>query len=1833
MKLSVKWLLSTGLLLVLAVQEGISADFVSTSVRFNQNALSKTMGGGYNPEMHPVLQNGLIGKVASGNTLSLSGAFLAVSKNPGEEICSAKMYYRVQQSCNAAAAFEAVDLSYAYTLGGADYWSFLGSENLLAGLNPGFYTVQVYWEVAYQNFAIGTCSEVIRDNRSGMYHTGVFEYDATDSFSDGNFSAGPAWTGNTTSWLIIPQASSGPSFSDFNTKTLRLNAPTISGKKYLATALTPMRDAQDWSFILGRRDMSYTGTTPVYIWLYGNLSNLVSSNIDGYRLKIGDNSGGDEIVLEKVTNNVGVPILTSSGSIPNNLTDISFTVRVTRSAAGSWNLYTSALPVANGGGVNFWRCPQTESTVFQGSVTDNTYVPGAFGYFGLVALHTNISSTCTAVEFDQFQFVSSWNEIPGCTNESALNFNPEADVDNGTCIIPDCPLPSAAISHCYAASENTVWTYRSENISDRVAIFFKSGEFQSCCDYVAVYDGPTTSAPMIYQGSGNIAGAAIQSTQEFLTIRIVSNATSSCSDGLYLPLEADVYCGELYIPGCTYTDACNYNENATFEDGSCDYSCYGCTDLSATNYVATATIEDGSCAYTSPRIIISEIHHTPCVELGGNAADFIELYNPRGVSLTMSGWILSGLKYTFPAGFTMLPYEYIVIARSDAYYSNLSSRVFKADLSDNDLSNAGEEITVRNSFGTVMDYVKYGSVAPWPLAANGLCASMEVLDLGTGNYYPANWQSSYVDGGTPGEANSNDFGCTVCGSEGFDEYELLSESFETGLGAWTASPAGSWAASSPGINGSAGLNHVSQGGAISRVVSDMGYLPLAENCVFWKMELALGSWDPDNDDKFMIYLVSDKSDLSAAGLNGYAIGLNFGATNDQICLYRITNGTPVSTLMCGKLDVMPNGRLGVEVVKDNQGFWMLRYDMDGGFDRMFNVRATPVMDLTHSGGKYFGVALHHTSGGAEEAFVLDDISIERCGAANTWYSVASGNSADAVWSRNPDAAIGQFADFNSFIGVVIQSGHTIVVNNTVEADDLIIEAGATLDGGTSASALSFAGDLTNNGVFIPGNASMAAVGTGAQVIGGTSPFSFHRLSINNSDEVSVETPVEVLHLLEPLAGDLQVNGLVTLAGNETYTGYVGPLATGADVIGNLNYQLYLQPSALAQGWVNIGAPCAGLTIADLDDDIITTGFAGAEFPLANFNNVLTYDEAVPGAWEQGYVGAQAITDGLSTEKAYFLYEFGDAITIDAAGPLRKGNVNIPLHHTNTGNPDGDGWNFVYNVYPAPIDLNALTQASFPSVSGSPNVTYYFWNGEEQTYDVYQAFTGIGEASRYPAPFQPFFVQTNFETALSFNEQIKAVEHAGLSIYRNATDVPVIEFSAGTESKRDKAFLRLSEDAEIGYDAADARKLIAPSGNTVQIALVNSEGTKFSIDSRPNRNEEIVAGIFVKAEPGEYSLRVDDLASFPQGWCLQLTDLVTLESVAIEKGIEIPFVIDESYEGERFRINATPIAEVLVTNAACITSPNGKIEASIAMPGMYNYSWYNEVNTLLSSGASDDRILIKENLLPGTYYLVLQSDVAACKELTIAAVVEGGEGVMPAVTVSADKCNNSGDGKILMDAENQDIYWSVRSEERSFFANGEGDIALQSLNAGMYTVELLGDCFHEEFEVNLADSLAIDSEVSYTASAEQQGTLVTFHCVANENDSFVWHFDNGRSSYEQHPEVLFEGANTAIKASLAISNGVCMEEVEMIVIKEGVLEAEAASYRVENGDSRISIISSLPFAEGSIAEVFDLKGSAIFRGQTSDNHRLDISTTNMASGMYIFNLTQNGEVIHSFKFTK
>ena len=237
-----------------------------------------------------------------------------------------------------------------------------------------------------------------------------------DSFADGDFTTSPAWVGTGTNWQVV--ADSDAAAGAVGSQTVRLNVPTaVGGTDYLSSQVANFGTSQEWGLFIGRRAQAFTAANQQYFWLYANEADVTSTTVDGYRIAIGDDSGGDEIRLEYIVDGaVNATVITSAGAIPNALTDIGLLVRVTRTNAGVFTLFTSTLPTASGTGAVATDTPDTASTpVNQGTGTNNALPPANNGFLTMAALHTTGANARAAAEFDQIFFTPMVVTASGAT--------------------------------------------------------------------------------------------------------------------------------------------------------------------------------------------------------------------------------------------------------------------------------------------------------------------------------------------------------------------------------------------------------------------------------------------------------------------------------------------------------------------------------------------------------------------------------------------------------------------------------------------------------------------------------------------------------------------------------------------------------------------------------------------------------------------------------------------------------------------------------------------------------------------------------------------------------------------------------------------------------------------------------------------------------------------------------------------------------------------------------------------------------------------------------------------------------------------------------------------------------------------------------------------------------------------------------------------------------------------------------------------------------------------------------------------------------------------------
>lgn len=163
------------------------------------------------------------------------------------------------------------------------------------------------------------------------------------------------------------------------------------------------------------------------------------------------------------------------------------------------------------------------------------------------------------------------------------------------------------------------------------------------------------------------------------------------------------------------------------------------------------------CSIMQAQVVINEIHYNPPDDdlEDGSYREFVELYNQSNAAVDLTGYQFdNGIVYTFPAGTTIQPLSYIVVAKntSTRYWRNLSYRLIGPY--EGKLSNSGERLTLKNAGNTVVDSFSYGDSAPWVQGADGYGSSLERIhpSLSAEDYH--SWRASLNEAGTPGRQNS-----------------------------------------------------------------------------------------------------------------------------------------------------------------------------------------------------------------------------------------------------------------------------------------------------------------------------------------------------------------------------------------------------------------------------------------------------------------------------------------------------------------------------------------------------------------------------------------------------------------------------------------------------------------------------------------------------------------------------------------------------------------------------------------------------------------------------------------------------------------------------------------------------------------------------------------------------------------------------------------------------------------------------------------------------------------------------------------------------------------------
>ena len=363
-----------------------------------------------------------------------------------------------------------------------------------------------------------------------------------------------------------------------------------------------------------------------------------------------DNSGNAIIsasgAIHCITQSVGVedPMLISYPCLPNTddtQNDYTLSAYINhRSGIANANLYWKtdlgasyqSVAMTNTGG-NDWEASipaqpfgttvyyYVEGTAVNGKVMQRP-MTAPEGYKSFQVIDEIFGCTePTACNYDPLATIDDGTcELAGCTDVNACNYNANAICDDGSCIAGG--VTYSITTDCYG--EDVTWEIRDDQ--GNVVATDPPGQYgdqQTFDEFICLPSGCYVFEIFDSYGDGlfgsQYGGCGVDGNYQMTDPD--GNILFEMGSPDYGNGQTHNFCVTFDIPGCTDSSACNYDPNANTDDGSCilpdgcddpnacnfdpaalcddgscEYlSCAGCTNALACNYDATATIEDGSC--------------------------------------------------------------------------------------------------------------------------------------------------------------------------------------------------------------------------------------------------------------------------------------------------------------------------------------------------------------------------------------------------------------------------------------------------------------------------------------------------------------------------------------------------------------------------------------------------------------------------------------------------------------------------------------------------------------------------------------------------------------------------------------------------------------------------------------------------------------------------------------------------------------------------------------------------------------------------------------------------------------------------------------------------------------------------------------------------------------------------------------------------------------------------------------------------------------------------------------------------------------------------------------
>jgi hypothetical protein len=406
------------------------------------------------------------------------------------------------------------------------------------------------------------------------------------------------------------------------------------------------------------------------------------------------------------------------------------------------------------------------------------------------------------------------------------------------------------------------------------------------------------------------------------------------------------------------------------------------------------------------------------------------------------------------------------------------------------------------------------------------------------------------------------------------------------------------------------------------------------------------------------------------------------------------------------------------------------------------------------------------------------------------------------------------------------------------------------------------------------------------------------VNLKRSSDVVTISAAEVKNRVWAKHGTLD-SDYIAMVADSVHQPYIWKIDTTASVTGTFTHELYI-PNQGAAGWYYTGPVMynTSTSILDWDQNIITTGFPGADYEYSDypFVNMYWYDETLLGDRNIGWTPATDVTEQIG-EKAWSVYSTMAAVKIPGTGTPRVGDTYLSYTYTDTPNA-ADGWNLLWNPMPCQVDWISVESSATSDLNN-----YYVWSANDGNYLFWNAAYNYGSAqSASIQQGQGFFVKAESSGSLVFREEDKTEQPIQFERDLSVSESGSATFSLRHGTKKDVSIFEQTTGTSDGWDPQlDTEKLRSSDNSAPQMWFDSERELSLSATETPGAKP-----MKIKVPAGTHTFTVED-ASLPS--CSYIVSVISGDTIPVESGQTIEFST-EIFEGHAFDLVA---GEPLVTS--------------------------------------------------------------------------------------------------------------------------------------------------------------------------------------------------------------------------------------------------------------------------------------------------------------------------------